>query len=178
MSRISRRFLSGLLPVLALHAVLAHAAAAKESAWQTDFSAAQAKAKAQKKVLLVAFIGSDWCPWCKKIQAAVFDQQAFTSAARKQFVLVQVDFPHERKLPDELKEQNGKLAKKYKINAYPSVLLLKPDGELMAQTGYSPGGPKDYLKQLAGLMKTYQSLAGLRNCPRPRGSIGRNCWTN
>ena len=49
MSRISRRFLSGLLPVLMLHAVLAHAAAAKESAWQTDFSAAQAKAKAQKE---------------------------------------------------------------------------------------------------------------------------------
>ena len=74
-----------------------------------------------------------------------------------------------RKLPDELKEQNGKLAKKYKINAYPSVLLLKPDGELMAQTGYSPGGPKDYLKQLAGLMKTYQSLAGLPQLPAATG---------
>ena len=68
MSRIIRRFLSGLVPVLILPAVLATAAAAKEPAWQTDFQAAQAKAKAQKKILLVAFTGSDWCPWCKKLQ--------------------------------------------------------------------------------------------------------------
>ena len=80
----------------------------------------------------------------------------------EQFVLVQVDFPHEKKLPDELKEQNGRLARKYKINTYPSVLLLKPDGELIARTGYSPGGAENYIKQLAGLMKTYESLAGLR----------------
>ena len=68
MLRIIRPFLSGLVPVLMLHAAFANAGAAKEPAWQTDFQAAQAKAKAQKKILLVAFIGSDWCPWCKKIQ--------------------------------------------------------------------------------------------------------------
>ena len=170
MSRTARRFLSGLVPVLMLHAVLANAAAAKDFAWQTDFPAAQARAKAQKKILLVAFIGSDWCPWCKKIKAEVFDKPAFTSAARKQFVLVEVDFPHEKKLPDDLKQQNGKLAKKYKINAYPSVLLIKADGELIAHTGYSPGGPKDYLKQLAGLMKTYETLAGLRETGRGHGA--------
>jgi len=162
MLRIIRRFLSGLAPVLVLHAVLANAAATKEAAWQTNFQAAQAKAKAQKKILLVAFTGSDWCPWCKKLKAEVFDKQPFASAAHKRFVLVQIDFPHEKKLPNELKEQNGKLAKKYKIGAYPSVLLLQPDGELIAHTGYSDGGAKDYVKQLAGLMKTYKSLAGLR----------------
>ncbi|MGA2253448.1 MAG: thioredoxin family protein [Thermoguttaceae bacterium] len=159
---IIRRFQSGLVPVLVLHAVLAHAAAPKEAAWPTNFQAAQAKAKAQKKTLLVAFTGSDWCPWCKKLQTEVFAKQPFASAVHKQFVLVQVDFPHEKKLPDELKEQNGKLARKYKINTYPSVLLLKPDGELIAHTGYTPGGPENYIKQLTGLMKTYESLAGLR----------------
>ncbi len=162
MLRVVRRCLSGLVAVSMLHAVLAAAAAAKELAWQTDFQAAQAKAKAQKKILLVAFIGSDWCPWCKKIKAEVFDKQAFASEARKKFVLVEVDFPHKKKLSDELKEQNGKLATRYKIGAYPSVLLLKPDGDLIARTGYSAGGAKEYVNQLAGLMKTYDSLAGLR----------------
>ena len=116
----------------------------------------------RRKILLVAFTGSDWCPWCKKLKAEVFDKQPFASAAHKRFVLVDVDFPHEKKLPDELKEQNGRLAKKYRINTFPSVLLLKPDGELIAHTGYSPGGAEKYNKQLAGLMKTYESLAGLR----------------
>ncbi len=162
MSRIIRRFLSGLAPVLLLPAVLATAAAAKEPAWQTDFQVAQAKAKAQKKILLVAFTGSDWCPWCKKLKAEVFDKPAFASAAQKRFVLVAVDFPHEKKLPEDLKEQNSKLAKKYNIYSYPSILLLKPDGELIAHTGYSAGGAKNYTKDLADLMKTYESLAGLR----------------
>ncbi len=178
MLRIMRRFLSGIVPVLMLHAVLANAVAAEGAAWQTNFQAAQAKAKAQKKILLVAFTGSDWCPWCKKLKAEVFDKQPFASAARKQFVLVQVDFPHEKKLSEELKEQNGKLAKKYKIHAFPSVLLLKPDGELIAHTGYSPGGAENYNKKLAGLMKTYESLAGLRiatargHGTRPGESVG------
>ncbi len=157
-----RRFLSRPVPVLLIHVVFANAVVAAEAAWQTNFQAAQAEAKTQKKILLVAFTGSDWCPWCKKLKAEVFDKQPFASAAHKQFVLVDIDFPHEKKLPDELKEQNGKLANKYKINGFPSVLLLKPNGELIAHTGYSPGGAESYVKQLAGLMKTYESLAGLR----------------
>ena len=168
MLRIIRRLQFGLVPVLMLHAVPAHAVAAKEAAWPTNFQAAQTKAKAQKKILLVAFTGSDWCPWCKKLQTEVFDKPPFASAAHKHFVLVQVDFPHEKKLSDELKEQNGKLAKKYTINGYPSVLLLKPDGELIARTGYSPGGAENYVRQLAGLVKTHESLAGLRGATAHR----------
>jgi thioredoxin-related protein len=104
MLRIIRRFLSGLVPVLTLHAVLANAAAAKEAAWQTNFQASQAKAKAQKKILLVAFTGYDWCPWCRKLKAEVFDKQAFASAAQKQFVLVNIDFPHEKRSHDAMGE--------------------------------------------------------------------------
>lgn len=170
MFEVIRRFLPCLVPALMLHVVLTKAAAAKEAIWPTNFAAAQARAKDQKKILLVAFTGSDWCPWCKKLKDEVFDKKPFTSVVHKQFVLVQIDFPHEKKLSGELEEQNGKLAKKYKINTYPSVLLLKPDGELIAHTGYSPGGPENYIKQLTGLRKTYESLAGLRGTALGQGA--------
>jgi thioredoxin-related protein len=162
MPNVLRRPLSGFVPVLMLHAVFVPAAAAKEAAWQTDFQAAQDHARAQQKNLLVTFTGSDWCPWCKKLTAQVFDKPPFLAAARKQFILVNIDFPHEKKLPGELKEQNGKLARKYGVYVFPSVLLLKPDGELIARTGYSSVGPEKYNQQLAGLMKTYESLPALR----------------
>ena len=168
MSRISRRFLSGLLPVLALTRFSPTPLRPKNPPGRPISPPPRPRPRRKRKSFSSHSSAPTGAPGARS-QAAVFDQQAFTSAARKQFVLVQVDFPHERKLPDELKEQNGKLAKKYKINAYPSVLLLKPDGELMAQTGYSPGGPKDYLKQLAGLMKTYQSLAGSSQLPAATG---------
>ena len=59
----------------------------------SDFEAAKAKAKAENKLLLVDFTGSDWCVWCKKLKAEVFDQDTFQTAAPEQFVLVELDFP-------------------------------------------------------------------------------------
>ncbi len=161
MFTLIRRYPFGLLPVW-LAVVTINDATAAVAAWQTDFRASQATAKAQNKVLLVAFTGSDWCPWCKKINAEIFEKEAFLTAAHKRFILVNIDFPHKKKLSDELKQQNEKLARAYKINSFPSVTLIKPDGELMARTGYSSDGPEKYLKQLNGLMKTYDSVVVMR----------------
>jgi thioredoxin-related protein len=153
--------MSGIVPVLIFHAVLTHVAWAA-APWQNNFQAAQTQAKAQNKSLLVAFTGSDWCPWCQKLKAEIFDKPPFPAAARKQFVLVDIDFPHDKKLSDALKEQNDKLAKKYGINTYPSVLLMKPDGLMMARTGYNEGGPEKYLNHLTGMLKTFEGIAPLR----------------
>ena len=49
MSRVLGRCLSGLVAVSMLQAAFAAAAAAKEPAWQTDFQAAQAKAKGKTR---------------------------------------------------------------------------------------------------------------------------------
>ena len=136
-------------------------AAAGGLEWRTNLQAAQAQAKALNKPLLLAFTGSDWCPWCKKLNEEVFSKPAF-GAIEKRFVLVSVDFPHEKKLPDAVKEQNDKLAKKYGISTFPRILLVKPDGELMAIAGYQPGGAEKYVKLLADLMKTYDNVAKMR----------------
>jgi thiol-disulfide isomerase/thioredoxin len=135
---------------------------AKEAVWQTDFPAAQAQAKAEKKLLLADFTGSDWCIWCKRLKAEVFEKEPFAAEAAKRFVLVELDFPHEKKLSDELKQQNDRLKKQYKILGFPTILILNPDGDLIARTGYRPGGAENYTKFLAALLKTYESLPGLR----------------
>ena len=38
-----------------------------ETGWMTDFAAAQKLAKETKKPMLVDFTGSDWCPWCIRL---------------------------------------------------------------------------------------------------------------
>ena len=43
--------------------------AVADEVWQTNFEAAKARAKAEHKLLLVEFSGSDWCPFCKKMKA-------------------------------------------------------------------------------------------------------------
>jgi thioredoxin-related protein len=135
---------------------LAGVARGEESLWQTDFAAAEAKAKAENKLMLVDFTGSDWCGWCKKLVAEVFSKDAFKSEAPKKFVLVELDYPTPaKKQTDELKKQNKDLLAKYKVQGYPTILVMDADGKVVAKTGYRQGGPDEYVKHLAMFVKVY-----------------------
>lgn len=158
----SRILPAGLLSTLICLGLFGGLARAEDGLWTTDFAAAKAQAKAEKKLLLLDFTGSDWCHWCKLLHAEVFDKEAFQSEAPKRFVLVELDFPNRKKLPDEVKAQNTKLAKEYKIHGYPTVLLLDAEGQVIAHTGYKPGGPHDYMAQLVEFTKIYDGLGKMR----------------
>jgi thioredoxin-related protein len=142
--------------------VLARSVRADEGIWQTDFKAAMAKAKTDKKYMLVDFTGSDWCGWCIKLHNEVFDKEPFKATAPKQYVLVELDYPQQKKQSDELKKQNAELSEKYKIEGYPSVLLMDADGQVIARTGYRPGGPEGYLKHLSDFGTIWQEVLGLK----------------
>lgn len=160
--RTSRIIPAGILSMLVAFNLLT-TVRAEDDLWKTDFEAAKAKAKAEKKFLLVDFTGSDWCGFCIKLRDEVFTKDAFKNEAPKQFVLVELDFPHEKKLPDELKAQNDKLGKQYKINGYPTICLMDPEGQVMARiVGYAPGGPEKYLERLADLQKVWESVVQLK----------------
>ncbi len=135
---------------------------AAEGLWQTDFKAAQAQAKKDKKYLLVDFTGSDWCGWCIKLHNEVFDKEPFKADAPKQFVLVELDFPHQKEQSPELKQQNKELSEKYNIEGFPTVLVMDADGEVIARTGYQEGGPEPYLKQLTEFSTIYQNVLALK----------------
>ena len=152
--------------------VFARVGCAAEGLWQTDFKAAQAKAKEEKKYLLVDFTGSDWCGWCIKLHNEVFDKEPFKAEAPKQFVLVELDFPHQKEQSDELKKQNKELSEKYNIEGFPTVLLMDAEGQVIARTGYREGGPEEYLKQLAEFSKIYRERAGLEGQARQDARAG------
>ena len=124
---------------------------AAEGLWQTDFKAAQAKAKEEKKYLLVDFTGSDWCGWCIKLHNEVFDKEPFKTEAPSSSCSWNSIIPHQKEQSDDLKKQNKELSEKYKIEGFPTVLLMDAEGEVIARTGYREGGPDEYLKQLAEL---------------------------
>jgi thiol-disulfide isomerase/thioredoxin len=68
--------------------------AGEEGAWVTDFAKAQTQAKAEKKMVLMDFNGSDWCPPCKALRKNVLNTQTFLDFAKDNLILVDVDFPH------------------------------------------------------------------------------------
>jgi thioredoxin-related protein len=120
--------------------------------WMTDFEAAQAKAKAENKPLLLDFTGSDWCGWCIRLDEEVFSQAAFREYAADELVLVEIDFPRRTDQPAKLKAQNEALAQKYGIRGFPTILVLSPEGELIEKTGYRRGGPQAYVAHIKEIL--------------------------
>jgi thioredoxin-related protein len=105
-------------------------ASAAELEWLTDLAKAKSVAKAENKLVLMDFTGSDWCSFCKKLKKEVFTSEEFATFAKANLVLVEVDFPRTKKVMEkqstELKKANDALSKKFDIEAYPTVVILSP----------------------------------------------------
>src|SRR5688572_21634910 len=125
---------------IALGLLLGFAAAqgfAGEGDWLTDLAKAQEKAKAEKKMVLVDFTGSDWCPPCKALHKNVLTSEEFKNFAKDNLVLVEIDFPRNKPQTPEQKSSNKELAKKYKVEGYPTVIVFDSAGkQLSKKVGY------------------------------------------
>ncbi|HWD37447.1 MAG TPA: thioredoxin domain-containing protein [Fimbriimonas sp.] len=120
---------------LSLAAVAAASVYAASIKWQPSFSTAVNLAKNSHKLVMVDFY-TDWCGWCKKLDADTYTAPQITSRSEG-FVPVKVNA-----------EKEGKAeAAKYKVNGYPTILFLKPNGDLAWKVvGYM--GPDDFAKQM------------------------------
>jgi len=127
---------------------------AADSTWLTSVPDAQAQAKKENKLVLLNFTGSDWCVWCKKLDAEVFTQKQFLDYAKSNLVLVEVDFPTEKKLAADLVKANDALKTKYKVTGFPTLVVLKPDSTVVwNQVGYMEGGPAAVIAKLDAAKK-------------------------
>lgn len=137
-----RRF-SGLLIVFSFVTTIA-----RGSEWQTDYEQALATAKAVKKCVLLDFTGSDWCGPCIQMRRVVFSKAAFLNYAKQNLVLVEVDYPRVKALPEKVTKQNERLLHQYGIDnsGFPTVILLNPDGKILGQLeGYAGERPADII---------------------------------
>lgn len=125
-------------------ATIAHGAAE----WQTDYDQALPAAKGARKCVLLDFTGSDWCPPCIEMKKVVFSNAAFLNYAQKNLILVEIDFPGRKKLPENVMNQNERLKRKYGIDGkgFPTVILLSPDGKILGELqGYGGEGPAEII---------------------------------
>ena len=120
-----------------------------ELAWGTDLDAAVAKAKKEKKIVLVDFTGSDWCGWCIKLKKEVWDTKEFADYAKENVVLVELDFPRRTPQSAELQKANARLQAKYRVDGFPTILALNGEGkEVWRNPGYLAGGPTAMIGKL------------------------------
>jgi protein disulfide-isomerase len=121
--------------------------------WETNFEQAIKEAKKNDKKLLVNFTGSDWCGWCKKLDAEVFSKPEFAEYAKENLILVKLDFPKRKQLPQAEQEQNIQLARKYKVKGFPAILIMDAEENVILETGYQYGGVEKYIEHLETAIK-------------------------
>ena len=96
--------------------------------WYTDLGKAREVSDAQKKPIFGFFTGSDWCGWCRKLQSDVFAKPAFVQWASKNVVLLELDFPRRKQLPEALMQQNQALPSHWVLQEYSTVYAaLRPE---------------------------------------------------
>lgn len=134
--------------------LFATSALVADDAWKTDLPKALEQAKSEKKMVLIDFTGSDWCPPCKNLHKTVLLSEDFAKFAKDNLVLVELDFPKTKPQSDELKAANKDLSKKYAIRGYPTIIVLDAEGkELFRKVGYSGTPAAEYVADLAKLKK-------------------------
>lgn len=143
------------IPALALVLVLAGTSAAgAKPGWLTDYKQAQQEAKANNKLLLLDFTGSDWCGWCIKLDREVFSQPKFREYASKNLVLLELDFPRRKPQSETERKQNEELAGQYRIEAFPTLVVLNGDGrKLWENPGFFQDGVDAFIAELEKLRK-------------------------
>ena len=87
----------------------------------SDFQAALTKAKAEDKLVFMDAY-TTWCGPCKWMSKNVFTDQSVGSYFNDRFVNVKMDME---------KGEGIELAKRYEVAAYPTLLFINGDGELM-----------------------------------------------
>ncbi|MHB9139762.1 MAG: thioredoxin family protein, partial [Victivallaceae bacterium] len=125
-----------------------YAIAAESVNWQTDYPAALKTAAAQKKNVLVLFDGYDWCPASKVLEKQILKSAEFQAFANENLVTVMIDFPRTRKLPEAQAKANEALRKQFGIEAFPTMLMLDADGNLLEEFSYNGQKPDEFVIEL------------------------------
>ena len=118
------------------------------SGWLTDFDKAQTIAAQQGRYIFMAFTSMDSGEWSKKMDDEIFKSEDFKTYARKNLVLLRVDFPTAATQPAALAQQNKTLAEMYNVRGYPSVIVLNPLAQRVVDARYMKGGPAVFLSEL------------------------------
>lgn len=95
--------------------------------WYTDINKVYELSKKTNKPVFAFFTGSDWCGWCHKLEKAVFSKPGFQQWAKNNVILLEVDFPRKKELPQALAEQNNGLQNFFQVQGYPTIWMFNMD---------------------------------------------------
>ncbi len=170
----------------AILGLLAGAHPAVADLWEVDLDRALQLARGENRVVLMDFTGSDWCGWCKRLEAEVLSTGEFEDYARQNLVCVRLDFPRSFALPPNRAQRNMELAQRFGVKGFPTLILLDSAGDELGRTGYQAGGATAYIRHLEQMLAPLRSKATPLDTvkkifskseePTPVGQPGNRLW--
>jgi protein disulfide-isomerase len=121
--------------------------------WLEDYEKGKELGKKDNKLVLVEFTGSDWCGWCIKLDKEILSKTEFKEFAKKNLVLVELDFPKNKSQSTKTKETNKALREKYGVRGYPTIIVLNSEGKKVGELGYVEGGPEAFIAEVKKLQE-------------------------
>ena len=102
--------------------------------WHNSLDEAEKIAQKEHKYILLNFSGSDWCGPCIRMRKELFESDVFRQMADSELVLVNADFPRNKKNQPSAAQQkiNDEMADKYNTQGkFPYTLLLDSNGKVL-----------------------------------------------
>jgi len=111
-------------------------------AWMTSLDAAMSAAREKDLPVMIDFY-TDWCGWCKRLDADTYVDGQVVTAARG-FVSVKVDADADRMA-----------ASRYGVTGFPTILFVDPSGnEIHRVVGYRP--PQAFLVEMNKALEAFK----------------------
>jgi len=100
---------------------------AENEGWLVKIEEAYEESQKTGKPIMANFTGSDWCGWCKRLTASVFSKDDFKKWANDNVILLELDYPRRKQLPENIRRQNAQLRQAFGIAGFPTVWVFKLD---------------------------------------------------
>lgn len=156
-----------ILPLIATVLVLGNCSTESPTfPWvQGGYDDALTKAKSDNDKLVMVEFSTEWCSWCKRLDAQTWPDPQVIEVARQHLVPVEIDAE---------KGDGIELAKKFRIGGYPTMVFLNAEGEEVDRIpGYLPA--EDMVGELTRIVNgidTYPTLkARLEENPNDPGLL-------
>lgn len=129
---------------------------AENEGWLVRMEEAYAESQKTGKPIMANFTGSDWCGWCRRLTASVFSKEEFKKWAKDNVILLELDYPRKKSLPDDIRSQNAQLQRAFGVRGFPTVWVFKLEKEPnkeqfnivgLGKTGYNPSAT-DFIKDV------------------------------
>lgn len=121
--------------------------------WMADYDAALKLAAKENKYILVDISGLEWCGWCKALEKEVFSQPEFIGYAKENLVCVLLDYSRSGHSTNAaFAQQHEMLLEKFRVQGFPTVIIMDPQGKPVVRDGYQRGGAASYVEFIKGVI--------------------------